>query len=44
VHLRAIPAYALLVAAIIAIYLSAALVVNTTFGRKIFPVIESKKK
>jgi succinate-acetate transporter protein len=44
VHLRAIPAYALLVAALFAIYLSAALVVNTTFGRKVFPVIEIKKK
>jgi len=38
-----IPAYALLAAALIAIYLSAALVVNTTFGRKIYPVIEKKK-
>ena len=35
-----IPAYALLTAAVLAIYLSAALVVNTSFGRKIFPVIE----
>ena len=38
-----IPAYALLVCAILAIYLSAALVVNTTFGRKIYPLIEIKK-
>jgi succinate-acetate transporter protein len=38
-----IPAYALLVAALFAIYLSAALVVNTTFGKKIFPIIEKKK-
>jgi succinate-acetate transporter protein len=43
-HLRAIPAYALLVAALFAIYLSAALVINTTFGRRIFPIIEIKKK
>ena len=34
-----IPAYALLVAAILAIYLSAALVVNTAYGKKIYPVI-----
>jgi succinate-acetate transporter protein len=39
-----IPAYALLVAALFAIYLSAALVINTTFGKKIFPIIEKKKK
>jgi succinate-acetate transporter protein len=38
-----IPAYALLAAALFAIYLSAALVINTTFGKKIFPVIEKKK-
>jgi len=38
-----IPAYALLVAAIIAIYLSAAMVVNAAYGKKIFPVIEKKK-
>jgi succinate-acetate transporter protein len=44
VHLRAIPAYALLVAGIIAIYLSAALVINTTFGKRVFPIIEIKKK
>ena len=44
VHLRAIPAYALLVAGLFAIYLSAALVVNTTFGKRIFPIIEIKKK
>ena len=37
-----IPAYALLVAALIAIYLSAALVVNAAYGKKIFPVIEKK--
>ena len=39
-----IPAYALLVSAVIAIYLSAALVVNTTFGKKIYPVIEKKNR
>jgi len=38
-----IAAYALLAAALLAIYLSAALVVNTAFGRKIYPVIEKKK-
>lgn len=42
--LKPIPAYALLVSGIIAIYLCAALVVNTTFGKKIYPVIEPKKK
>jgi succinate-acetate transporter protein len=41
-HLRAVPAYALLVAGIFAIYLSAALVVNTTFGKKIY--LENKRK
>jgi len=41
---KPIPGYALLVAGIIAIYLSAALVVNTTFGKKIYPVIEKKRK
>jgi succinate-acetate transporter protein len=39
-----IPAYALLVAALFAIYLSAAMVVNTTYGKKIYPIIEIKKK
>ena len=34
-----IPAYALLVAALLAIYLSAALIVNTAYGRKVYPVI-----
>ena len=34
-----VPAYALLVAGLIAIYLSAALVVNTTYGKTIYPVI-----
>ena len=38
-----IPAYALLVSGLIAIYLSAALVVNTTFGKTIYPVIGKKK-
>ena len=36
--LMPIPAYALLVAAFLAIYLSAAIVVNTAFGRKIYPM------
>ena len=39
-----IPGYALLASGLIAIYLSAALVVNTAFGRKVYPVIERKKK
>ena len=34
-----IPAYALLVAGLIALYLSAALVVNATLGKQIYPVI-----
>ncbi len=42
--LSPIPAYALLVSGLIAIYLSAALVVNTTFGKKIYPVIERKNR
>ena len=41
--LSVIPAYALLTSGLIAIYLSAALVVNTTYGKKVYPVIESKK-
>jgi len=41
---KTIAAYALLTAAVLAIYLSAALVVNTAFGKKIYPVIEAKKK
>ena len=38
-----VPAYALLVAGLIAIYLSGALEVNTTFGKTIYPVLGSKK-
>lgn len=38
-----IPAYALLAAGLVAIYLSAALVVNKTFGRVIYPVIGTEK-
>ena len=38
-----IPAYALLASALIAIYLSAALVVNTTFGKTVYPIIKGKK-
>jgi len=34
-----IPAYALLVAALIALYLSAAIVVNTALGKKFYPVL-----
>jgi len=37
-----VPAYALLVSGLIALYLSAALVVNTAFGKRIYPVIEKK--
>jgi succinate-acetate transporter protein len=39
-----VSAYALLAAGLFAIYLSAALVVNTTYGKKVYPVIEMKKK
>jgi len=39
-----IPAYALLTSALIALYLSAALIVNTTYGKKIYPVLEIKRK
>ena len=39
-----VPAYALLAAGLFAIYLGAAIVVNTTFGRKIYPVIEKRVK
>ena len=39
-----IPAYALLVSGLIAIYFSGALVVNTTFGKKIYPLIEKKTR
>ena len=35
--------YALLVAGVIALYLGAAQVVNTAFGRTVYPVIEKKK-
>jgi len=38
-----VPAYALLVAAIVAVYFSAALVVNTTRGKTVYPVIGGKK-
>ncbi|MCL2143403.1 MAG: hypothetical protein FWH44_04000 [Methanomassiliicoccaceae archaeon] len=37
-NFAALPAYALLVAALLAIYLSAAIVVNTAFGKKIYPM------
>ena len=39
----AVAGYALLAAAIIAIYFSAAMVVNTAFGKTIYPVIGRKK-
>ena len=38
-----VPAYALLLAGLVAIYLSAAIIVNTAFGKKIYPIIETKK-
>ena len=38
-----VPAYALLAAGCVALYLSGALIVNGTFGKKIYPVIEKKK-
>jgi len=34
-----VPAYALLTSAVIALYYGAALVVNTTYGKKIYPVL-----
>jgi len=39
-----VPAYALLAAGIIALYYSAALVVNGVYGRRIYPVIGGKGK
>ena len=39
----AVAAYALLASALIAIYFSAAIVVNTAFGKTIYPVIGKKK-
>ncbi|MCL2325117.1 MAG: hypothetical protein FWC40_03115 [Proteobacteria bacterium] len=39
-----IPAYALLIAGLIALYLSASIVVNTAYGRNVYPIIEPKKK
>ena len=36
---KPIPAYALLIAGILAVYLSAALVVNSAYGKKIYPII-----
>jgi len=38
-----IPAYALLVAGLIALYLGAAQIVNTAFGKTVYPVIGKKK-
>ena len=42
--LAVIPAYALIVAAVFALYLSAALVVNSAYGKKVYPVFELKRK
>ena len=39
-----IPAFALLLSGLCALYLSSATVVNAAFGRKVYPVIEKKKK
>ena len=39
-----IAGYALLASALFALYLSAAVVVNTAYGKKIYPVIEIKNK
>ena len=39
-----VPGIALLVSGSVAVYLGAALVVNTTFGKKIYPVIDIKRK
>jgi len=39
-----IPAYALLAAGAVALYLAASIVVNTTFDKTIYPVIGNKKK
>ena len=39
-----IPAYALLAAGLAALYLSAALVVNTAFGRTAYPILQKNKK
>ena len=39
-----IPSIFLLASGLIAIYLSAAMVVNTTFGRKVYPILEISKR
>ena len=39
-----IAAYALLAAGLLGLYLGASIVVNKAFGKKVFPVIERKKK
>ncbi|MDR2036181.1 MAG: GPR1/FUN34/YaaH family transporter [Coriobacteriales bacterium] len=41
-NLTVIAAYALLTAGVLAIYLSAATVVNTAFGKKVYPVLEKR--
>jgi len=38
-----VPAYALLAAGLIALYLSAAQIVNTAFGKTVYPVVGKKK-
>jgi len=38
-----VPAYALLAAGAVALYFSAAQIVNTAFGKTIYPIIQSKK-
>ena len=39
-----VPAYALLAAGAVALYLGAAQIVNTAFGKTIYPIIQPKKK
>jgi len=39
-----IPAYTLLVAGLIGLYLSGVIIVNTAFGKKVYPIIEKKNK
>ena len=42
-QLSLVPAYALLVAGAIAVYLASAIIVNTAFGKTVYPVIGGKK-
>jgi len=39
-----VPAYALLAAGVVALYFGAAQIVNTAFGKTIYPIIQPKKK